>query len=260
MSSETPEEPHLRSEPSILSPASPKPIHFPTPTNIPVLEMQMNALSGGRPLSAPVNKFCRTMFPKLAEVALTAIHRHKIRHNDAEPRNMIFDIASMRLMVIDLERSTRIPRPALAPMSSNGVSEQTNKKRIRYQSPGDELVAAVFNLLRDLRNFAGLPAISDTFAIILLLALAAAIALLLALDVVAGVAVGVICVAGISFILLVVAEASVAFLGNAAVILPIVLGVFEVLLSVADDISNTLLEKIGLLATASNVEMANSAI
>ncbi|KAK3708143.1 nuclear polyadenylated RNA-binding protein 3 [Vermiconidia calcicola] len=40
MSSEPPEEPHLRSEFSVLSPASPKPIHFPAPTNIPVLEMQ----------------------------------------------------------------------------------------------------------------------------------------------------------------------------------------------------------------------------
>lgn len=40
MSSEPPEEPHLRSEPNTLSPASPKPIHFPAPANIPVLEMQ----------------------------------------------------------------------------------------------------------------------------------------------------------------------------------------------------------------------------
>lgn len=40
--SEPPEEPHLRSEPSLLSPTSPKPLHFPTPTNIPVLEMQMD--------------------------------------------------------------------------------------------------------------------------------------------------------------------------------------------------------------------------
>jgi len=40
--SEPPEEPHYRNEPHLLSPASPKPIHFPTPTNIPVLEMQMD--------------------------------------------------------------------------------------------------------------------------------------------------------------------------------------------------------------------------
>lgn len=40
--SEPPEEPHLRSEPNILSPASPKPIHFPAPSNIPILEMQMD--------------------------------------------------------------------------------------------------------------------------------------------------------------------------------------------------------------------------
>ena len=42
MGSAPPEEPHFQSEPSILSPASPKPIHFPTPTNIPVLENQMD--------------------------------------------------------------------------------------------------------------------------------------------------------------------------------------------------------------------------
>ncbi|EMC99964.1 hypothetical protein BAUCODRAFT_145295 [Baudoinia panamericana UAMH 10762] len=38
--SEPPEEPYQTSEVALLSPASPKPIHFPTPTNIPVLEMQ----------------------------------------------------------------------------------------------------------------------------------------------------------------------------------------------------------------------------
>lgn len=42
MSSEPPEEPEHRSEFSVLSPASPKPIHFPTPTNILVLENQMD--------------------------------------------------------------------------------------------------------------------------------------------------------------------------------------------------------------------------
>lgn len=41
-SSEPPEEPYLRSEPNLLSPASPKPFLFPQPTNIPVLEMQMD--------------------------------------------------------------------------------------------------------------------------------------------------------------------------------------------------------------------------
>jgi nuclear polyadenylated RNA-binding protein 3 len=40
--SEPPEEPLQRSEPALLSPASPKPLHFPQPTNIPVLDMQMD--------------------------------------------------------------------------------------------------------------------------------------------------------------------------------------------------------------------------
>lgn len=40
--SEPPEEPYTRSNPALLSPASPKPIHFPTPTNIPVLQLQMD--------------------------------------------------------------------------------------------------------------------------------------------------------------------------------------------------------------------------
>lgn len=40
--SEPPDEPLNVAEPQLLSPASPKPIHFPTPTNIPVLEMQMD--------------------------------------------------------------------------------------------------------------------------------------------------------------------------------------------------------------------------
>ncbi len=96
---------------------------------------------GGRPLSAPLNKTFQVCFPKLAETALTAIHRQKIRHNDAEPRNMIFEIASMRLMVIDFERSAPLSSPTLAQMSSNGITEQTAKKRIRYRSAEDELVA-----------------------------------------------------------------------------------------------------------------------
>jgi len=40
--SEPPDEPYQRSEPALLSPASPKPLHFPSPTNIPVLDMQMD--------------------------------------------------------------------------------------------------------------------------------------------------------------------------------------------------------------------------
>ncbi|TKA63610.1 hypothetical protein B0A55_11636, partial [Friedmanniomyces simplex] len=38
--SPTPEEPLHQSEHTPLSPASPKPLHFPTPTNVPILEMQ----------------------------------------------------------------------------------------------------------------------------------------------------------------------------------------------------------------------------
>ena len=40
--SEPPEEPFQTSNLALLSPASPKPIHFPTPSNIPVLELQMD--------------------------------------------------------------------------------------------------------------------------------------------------------------------------------------------------------------------------
>ncbi|TKA24232.1 hypothetical protein B0A50_05996 [Salinomyces thailandicus] len=40
--SEAPGEPYNRSEPAALSPASPKPIHFPAPTAIPLLELQMD--------------------------------------------------------------------------------------------------------------------------------------------------------------------------------------------------------------------------
>ncbi|KAK3045706.1 hypothetical protein LTR09_012740 [Extremus antarcticus] len=94
---------------------------------------------GGRPLSAPLIRTFRSHFPKLVETALKAIHRHKVRHNDAEPRNMIFDVASMSLMVVDFERSTLVSRPGLAPMSSNIITEQSAMKRVRYQSAEEEL-------------------------------------------------------------------------------------------------------------------------
>ena len=96
---------------------------------------------GGQPLSAPSNKRFQACFPKLAETALIAIHRQKIRHNDAEPRNMVFDIASKRLMVIDFERSTWVSRPALTPRSSNVVMDHNAKKRTWHQSAEEELVA-----------------------------------------------------------------------------------------------------------------------
>lgn len=41
-SSSPPEDPEYTSEPNILSPVSPKPIHFPTPDNIPVLQNQID--------------------------------------------------------------------------------------------------------------------------------------------------------------------------------------------------------------------------
>ncbi|KAI5361659.1 Putative RNA recognition motif domain, nucleotide-binding alpha-beta plait domain superfamily [Septoria linicola] len=41
-SPEPPEEAWLRSEPALLSPASPKPLHFPQPTSIPVLDKMMD--------------------------------------------------------------------------------------------------------------------------------------------------------------------------------------------------------------------------
>ncbi|KAK4964374.1 nuclear polyadenylated RNA-binding protein 3, partial [Elasticomyces elasticus] len=39
-----PETPQYTSEPTILSPASPKPLHFPQPSNIPILGMQMDPM------------------------------------------------------------------------------------------------------------------------------------------------------------------------------------------------------------------------
>jgi len=42
MSQGPPEDPHSRSDFAVLSPASPKPLHLPTPTNIPVRDTMMD--------------------------------------------------------------------------------------------------------------------------------------------------------------------------------------------------------------------------
>lgn len=103
---------------------------------------------GGWPLSAPLNRPFRTHFPKLAEAHFKAIHRYEVWYNDLESRNMIFDKASMRLMVIDWERSAAISKPTPASITSSGFTKRTAKKRARYQSVENEL-AVMRNCMRN---------------------------------------------------------------------------------------------------------------
>jgi len=76
---------------------------------------------GGRPLPAPANREYRGRLPKMAEEALTAVHQCKVLHKDAEPRNMVFDAACIRLMVIDFERSQVRARQALTTVRPNSA-------------------------------------------------------------------------------------------------------------------------------------------
>lgn len=97
---------------------------------------------GGRPLAASLNTEFQSSFPELAEEAMIAIHRLKVRHNDAEPRNMVFDSNSMTLMFVDFERSTSMSRPALVPKCVNNGQTQAAKTQLPcHKSFGEELLA-----------------------------------------------------------------------------------------------------------------------
>lgn len=73
---------------------------------------------GGRPIFNYLRND-KPRYLKLAVDAVTALHKLQVLHQDAEPRNMVYDERSGRLMLVDLERAEVRTRQALGVISVN---------------------------------------------------------------------------------------------------------------------------------------------
>ncbi len=74
----------------------------------------------GRPLSRCMDQIDEPLAIRAITTALTGLHRLRILHGDAEPRNMLFDATSGGLMVIDFERAEFRGLRPLGLISPNG--------------------------------------------------------------------------------------------------------------------------------------------
>jgi len=101
---------------------------------------------GGRRLSALTNQNFRPHFPHMAEKALCAIHRLRVQHNDAEPRNMLFDPATQTFMFVDFERSIILQRADLPSLSVKIRRDESAKITPRSTS------SSLKNEMRTVRN------------------------------------------------------------------------------------------------------------
>ncbi|KAI1407697.1 hypothetical protein F5Y13DRAFT_123197 [Hypoxylon sp. FL1857] len=79
----------------------------------------------GRPLSRCIDVVGKTVAIDLTASAYAELHRLRILHRDAEPRNILYD--SGNLMIIDFERAESHDRQPLGLLSPNGQ----NRKRKR---------------------------------------------------------------------------------------------------------------------------------
>lgn len=62
-----------------------------------------------------------------------AIHELRVLHRDAEPRNILFDEHSGRLMAVDFERSGVLERPPLSPISQRDRQDRKKYRELQKQ-------------------------------------------------------------------------------------------------------------------------------
>jgi hypothetical protein len=62
------------------------------------------------------------------ETVLKALHKFKVLHRDAEPRNLLYDVENDQVMIIDLERAEYLGRQPLRPIQANRKKKRTGDK------------------------------------------------------------------------------------------------------------------------------------
>ncbi|KAH9894519.1 hypothetical protein F4778DRAFT_747350 [Xylariomycetidae sp. FL2044] len=73
----------------------------------------------GQPLFNATSHPDRDRIPDAVGVAFEAMHRLRILHGDAEPRNVLYDTRSGRVMIVDFERAAYHPRQPLGSIDTN---------------------------------------------------------------------------------------------------------------------------------------------
>ncbi len=104
----------------------------------------------GRPVSRCIDQIDKTLTVDAITRAFTELHRLRILHGDAEPRNILYDTISGNFTVIDFERAEFRGRQPLGLIRPN--SRDRKRKRGVLQKQGDllarELQSAVESVLR----------------------------------------------------------------------------------------------------------------
>ncbi|KAK3991250.1 hypothetical protein QBC44DRAFT_323911 [Cladorrhinum sp. PSN332] len=105
----------------------------------------------GQPLVKHIDQIDKTHTINAITAALTGLHRFRILHRDAEPRNILYNAVSGSLMVIDFERAEIHGRQALSSISPNGQNQKRKHGMPEKQAEDDftrELQSAVESVSR----------------------------------------------------------------------------------------------------------------
>ncbi|WQF90407.1 Putative protein kinase [Colletotrichum destructivum] len=89
----------------------------------------------GLPLFDYINQTTKIDIVNKVAAAYNRIHRLRILHHDAEPRNILYDQRSGNVMIVDFERAEFRSR---RPLGSLGPNAQNQRKRRRTQKQGKD--------------------------------------------------------------------------------------------------------------------------
>ncbi|EQL01174.1 hypothetical protein G6O67_000997 [Ophiocordyceps sinensis] len=88
---------------------------------------------GGLPLHRDQQKLVKSDLEAAVGTIFKALHRHRVLHRDAEPRNMVYNADSGALMLIDFERSEYLGRQPLGSIVAN--VQGLRRKRAGREKP-----------------------------------------------------------------------------------------------------------------------------
>ena len=91
----------------------------------------------GQSLPRCVTPTEKTYFMKEVATALKELHRFEVLHCDAEPRNMLFNMKTGGVMLIDFERSEFRDRQSLASLSLNRQGRKRKRNTVCKQGKDD---------------------------------------------------------------------------------------------------------------------------
>jgi serine/threonine protein kinase len=82
----------------------------------------------GRPLFECINQIDKASVVNAVTTAFTELHKLRVLHCDAEPRNILYDVYSDNLMIVDFERAQFHGRQPLGSISLNAQDRKRKRK------------------------------------------------------------------------------------------------------------------------------------